>query len=497
MGSQIGPLDWAVLIAALVAAVGVGLSLGRRQTTLETFFLGDRALPWWAILGSIVATETSTATVLSVPGHGLDGTGLRFLQLPLGMFCGRLLVVWLLLPLFFRGQLSSAYQVLRVRFGLATSQAAAGLFLLTRNLGDGLRLYLAALVIHQMLGWSIPLGCVVVGTITMVYTVFGGMRSIVWNDCLQWFIYTVGGVVSLLVIIWLLPEGWATVWQHGQQQGKWQWIDGRWDQSYNLWGGVLGGMVLSMGTHGTDHMMVQRYLSATSQRAAGWALAWSGVVVFAQFALFVVIGIALASFYESGLTDQPRPLKSDQVFSHFILHVFPKNTGLVGLMLAAIFAASMSTLSSSLNASASSVVHDFWLPRSATATSPSLGRQLWVTRGLTVVFGMLQIGIGIQAQYLAASVIDNSLRLAGFSGGLLLGLFLLGITTRQVGQTAALVAVSSAAVCLGGLELLGPIWNLRVGVPWLAFMGTAITMGVGWGGQVCLGRRIPQRTLPP
>ncbi len=184
-----GIVDWAVLIIALVVSIVVGICLRGRARTLDSYLLGDRSLPWWAILGSIVATETSTATVLSIPGHGLSSTGLRFLQLPLGLICGRCLVVIFLLPLFYSGQLSSAYQVLRTRFGLATSRAASGLFLITRSLGDGLRLYLAALVIREVLGWDLALACCSVAAATISYTIFGGMRSIVWNDCIQWCIY--------------------------------------------------------------------------------------------------------------------------------------------------------------------------------------------------------------------------------------------------------------------------------------------------------------------
>lgn len=475
-----GLVDWAVLLIALFISTLIGLLWRGRDRTLDNFLLGDRSLPWWAILGSIVATETSTATVLSIPGHGLSATGLRFLQLPLGLICGRILVVIFLLPLFYSGRLSSAYQVLKTRFGLGTSRAASGLFLITRSLGDGLRLYLAALVIQQVVGWDLAVGCFTVAAATVFYTIVGGMRSIVWNDCIQWCVYMVGGVASLLVIVSMLPDGWNTLWEHGTRTNKWQVIEWDWRQDYSFWSGLLGGIVLSMGTHGTDQMMVQRYLSARSQRDAALALIVSGFVVWIQFALFIVIGIALASYYEPMGAAALRPERSDQVFAHFIVHQFPQNTGLIGLMLAAIFAASMSTLSSSLSASASAVMHDFILPATEQDKPWTPVRELLISKVLTLVFGIIQMLIGIQAQYFSASAIDNSLKIAGFSGGLLLGLFVLGSTTRKVGEFAALSGAALAAGILLWLEFghrLGISFGVvSLGVPWLALIGSAVTI---------------------
>lgn len=501
MLATIGTLDGLVLVTTLLLAIGIGI-LGRgRQRTLDAYFLGDRNLPWWAILGSIVATETSTATVLSVPGQGIGDTGLRFLQLALGLILGRCVVIYLLLPLYFRGQLSTAYQVLRERFGLATSRVASAVFLISRNLGDGLRLYLAGLVLATILDWSLSWACIVVGSVTILYTWWGGLRSIVWNDCVQWCIYMLGAFVILAVLVQELPDGLTTLWEHGQQTGKWQWLEWDWRHPYSFWGGVFGGLVLSMATHGVDHMMVQRYLSARSQRDATWAIFLSGFVVAFQFALFVVIGIALAAYYQSVPTAPSPPDRLDQVLVHFVVHVFPAGTGFVGLLLAAIFAASMSTLSSSLNASASAVIHDFWLAATpagtadhATEQSPQsnapAGRQLvQVSRGLTLVFGVLQIAIAIQAQYLTASVIDNALKIAGLSGGLLLGVFLLGISRQQRDpqipdqvagdQVAAITALTITASILLGVETIGPVYGFTVGVPWLALVAVALTLTVG------------------
>ena len=208
MIAHLGAIDLLVLIASLAATVLIGIRVSGKTKDLEAYLLGDRDLPWWAILGSIVATETSTATVLSVPGEAYGATGMKFLQLPLGYIVGRTIVVKLLLPLYFQGKLFTAYQVLDRRFGELTKKAASLLFLVTRNLGDGLRLFLAAIVLQKLAGWPFEVSVIAMGLITIVYTYFGGMRSVVWNDCLQLVIYMIGGVVAVFVIAANIPGGW-------------------------------------------------------------------------------------------------------------------------------------------------------------------------------------------------------------------------------------------------------------------------------------------------
>jgi solute:Na+ symporter, SSS family len=486
MLTSLGTVDLVVLVMAVTASVFFGLSLRGRNTSVQAYLLGDRNLPWWAILGSIVATETSTATVLSVPGEGYGPTGMRFLQLALGYIVGRTLVVSVLLPLYFRGQLFSAYQVLGMRFGEGAKRTASSIFLIARNLGDGLRLYLAALVVQQLVGWPLAFSCCVVGAVTIAYTYFGGMRSVVWNDCIQFVIYMLGGLVSLFVIVAHLPGGWQTLWEYSAAYDKLTFIDFDLSQKYSFWGGLIGGAVLTIGTHGTDQMMVQRYLSARSQGDAARAILLSGLVVFAQFALFLFIGVELAAYYHHAPGGGPE--KADQVFAHFIIHVFPKNTGLVGLMLAAILAAAMSTLSSSLNSSASALMNDFVIPRQAAAGRASEPSALVLqTRRLAIAFGIIQIIIAVFAQQLGETVVNNALRIAGFSAGLILGLFALGIFTRRVDQRAALVGCLAGLVTLMGVQFVGPYYDLMIGVPWLALIGTTSTFTAGVAASI----RIP------
>jgi SSS family transporter len=492
MTFQLGLIDLAVLLVYLGSAVVIGLAVSGKAQNIESYLLGDRDLPWWAILGSIVATETSTATVMSVPGlaSGIPGkepgSGLLFLQLAIGYIVGRAIIVYALLPLYFQGKLFTAYEVLDKRFGQLTRQSASLLFLVTRNLGDGLRLYLAALAINQLAGLPFLWSVLVMGAVTILYTFFGGMRSVVWNDCIQLVIYLLGGIVALFVIARSIDGGWPELLRFARDHDSLRMFDYRLSLSkpFTFWAGLIGGAVLTIGTHGTDHMMVQRYLSARSERQAGWAVFFSGIVVFLQFALFLFIGVELAAYFAKHPADALD--KPDKVFAYYIGNVFPQGFGLVGLMLAAILAAAMSTLASSLNSSASALVNDFYVP--ARRKPASAEHLFFVTRGLTIAFGVLQTAIAIWAQYLAKTVVQNALTIAGFSAGLLLGVFALGVLTRRAGQAAALVgaAFGLGVLCFVqfGIPLLVKQRYLTaewlVAFPWLALIGATATFVVGW-----------------
>jgi len=473
---RIGWIDAAVMLLVLGSAVVVGLWTSRKNRNAESFFLGDRSLPWWAILGSIVATETSAATVMSVPGKAFGLTGMKFLQLAIGLCVGKMLVAWILMPLFFDGRLMSAYEVLRRRFGERTRVAAALLFLMARNIGDGLRLFLAAIVLQELLGWHYIVCVIVIGAVTIAYTFFGGMRSVVWNDCIQLLVYVAGGIGAVFVIAGLLPGGWSQWWSFAESSGRLQIFDFRFSISdpWNFWAGLVGGAFLSLGTHGTDQMMVQRYLSARSSRDASRAVVWSGVVVAAQFALFLFVGVGLAGYYDRVGGDGGNP---DRVFVTFVVNEFPRGAGLIGMILAAILAATMSTLSSSLNSSASSLINDFWLPRQK--QTPSERQQLAMSRWLSVGFGLLQILIGIWAVTWNQAVIDNALTIAGFAFGLLLGVFALGVLTRRVAENEALLGASSGLVVLLIVQFVLPVWEIRVAFVWLAMIGSVTTFMAG------------------
>ncbi|WDQ18582.1 sodium:solute symporter [Rhodopirellula sp. P2] len=491
----ISSFDLAVLVIYMLAMVGFGLWVGRDQKDLAGYLLGGRDMPWWSILGSIVATETSTATFLSVPGiaFAVDGD-MRFLQLGMGLVIGRLIVAVVLVPLFRRGEIYSAYEILATRFGDSSKRFASLLFLVTRNLGDGLRLFLAGIALEKVLSVDLVSCIVILGAFTIVYTFFGGIKAVIWSDCIQLVVYMVGGVLSLLILVHYFPGGWQQLVEFGQETGRFQVFDFRWrstgtfsvlTEPFTFWSGVIGGAVLTLGTHGTDQMIVQRYLAARSTLDAQRAVVASGVVVLIQFALFLLLGVALAGFYSQ---IHPRAFDhNDEVFAAFIVDYLP--VGLVGITLAAVFAAAMSTLSSSLNSSASAAVSDFYRPwlRSRSngsahkdaddemSGSDASGNLLRVSRRLTVVFGVIQIAIGIGASYLSSSVISDALAIAGFTAGILLGVFLLGILTASAHQRGALVGMVTGMAVLTAIK-----FATSVAWPWLAIIGSLTTFGSGY-----------------
>ena len=475
MNLSIGGLDLLILVSYLVLVILFGLWMGRGKKDLAGYLLAGRDVPWWALLGSIIATETSTATFLSVPGiaYAHETGDLRFLQLALGYIIGRVLIVWILLPQYFRGEIFTAYEVLDRRFGGATKRTASLLFLVTRNLGDGLRLFLTALVLHKVIGLEITPCVVIIGVATIIYTFFGGIRSVIWNDCVQLVVYLIGGLLAGWFMIDALPNGWQTYLDYGNVHDKFRLFDFQWDhtQPFTFWAGIVGGMFLTLGTHGTDQMMVQRYLAARSQTAAGRALICSGVAVLVQFALFLLIGVALACYYDQFPPEVAfGPKDNDKVFATFIVDKLP--IGVVGFTLAAVLSAALSTASSSLNSSASSAVSDLY--RDLAKEPPSdtgLGR---MSRWLTVFFGLCQIIVAIVAQYFSSNVVAHALAIAGFSAGILLGLFFLGVFTRRVKQKDAFCGLLVALALLTYVK-----FGTDIAWPWYALIGAVTTIVVG------------------
>ncbi|TWU17777.1 Sodium/glucose cotransporter [Novipirellula galeiformis] len=483
----ISSIDAAILVLYMLIMVALGLWVGRDQKDLSGYLLGGRDLPWWAILGSIVATETSTATFLSVPGIAFAADGdMRFLQLAFGFLVGRVIVAIVLVPLYCRGEIFTAYEILQQRFGGASKKCASLLFLITRNLGDGLRLFLAGIALEKVLGIDLHLCIAVIGIATIVYTFFGGMKAVIWSDCIQLVVYMVGGFLALKILVGFLPGGWSELFEFGNSTGRFHILDFRWQstatfnlwsETYTFWSGLIGGAVLTLGTHGTDQMFVQRYLCARSGRDAQRAVIASGFVVFAQFALFLLLGVALAAYYTN--VDPQTFAHNDEVFATFIVDHLP--IGLVGITLAAVFAAAMSTLSSSLNSSAAAAVSDFYAPWAypEVGDDPShpdhSDKLLLAGRSFTIIFGILQIAIGMGASYVSRSVVGDALAIAGFTAGILLGVFGLGMFTRSAHQRGALVGMVCGIAVLTGIK-----FGTTIAWPWYAIIGSLTTFVCGY-----------------
>jgi SSS family transporter len=487
MPSRLAPLDIAVIVCYLLATTLLGVWFTRRQRSLRTYFVGDRNVAWWLILISIVTTETSVVTFLGVPGLSFAAGGdMTFLQLAFGYIVGRLLIAWLLLPLYLRGELFSAYEVLRQRFGPAVQRTASALFLLTRTVADGLRLYLAGLLLHSCTRWNIELSVLAMAAVTLAYTFLGGMKAVIWTDVVQFLLKIGGGLVALGVIVSLLPGGWHTFVAVGEQAGKFRRFNfaADWTVAYTFWAGLIGGAFLTMASHGADQMMVQRYLCSRSLGEARVALVLSGFAVLLQFVLFLLVGVGLYVLVRTGQMVPPRGTGNDEVFGYFIVHKLP--VGLIGLVIAAVLAAAMSTLSGSLNSSASATVSDFYRPL---RPGRSEGHYLLVSRGLTVLWGLAQIGVGLlAARFQRRSVVDEVLGVAGFTTGMVLGLFVLGRLRRPVESWAALTGLVAGFLAVLAVWLPPRLGYVGLAWPWYAPIGTSVTVLVALAVQAMSNR---------
>lgn len=460
---HISTLDVAVIAVYVVGVLAVGLALRGRQQAVGDYFLGRGRIGWPLAMMSIVATETSTVTFLSVPGVAYTGN-LTFLQLPLGYIVGRFFVAGVLMPGYFTGTPLTLYQTLRARFGPSVQRLTSGLFVVTRTLADGLRLYLTAVVLHELVAWSFTGVVVVLGVATIAYTFLGGLRSVVWTDAIQLVVYMGGALVAGWMVLGHVEGGLGGVLAMASDAGKTQMLDLRWDLSapFTLAAGVVGGAFISAASHGADQMMVQRYLATRSVRQARLALVTSGFVVLAQFAVFLLLGLALWAFYQGATFDSP-----DRVFARFIARELP--VGLRGLIVAAALSAAMSTLSSSLNAVASAVMGDF--ARAGHGES----RALLMARATTVVAGLAQMIVALVAytQGAAQSTVLAVITVAAFTTGLTLGALLLARLPR-VGEGAALVAMAAGATTVTG------VWYFTtIAGPWYALVGTVTTLAAG------------------
>jgi solute:Na+ symporter, SSS family len=459
-------LDVAVVAVYFVATIALGAWFARRQRDTQTYFLGGRNVGGWLVLISVVATETSTVTFLSVPGLAFkDGGNLAFLQLALGYVVGRFLIAWLLLPQYFHGELLTAYQLLRRRFDARVQRTASGIFLVTRTAADGMRLFLTALLLNQFTGWDIAVSVLVMGTATVVYTYLGGMEAVIWTDVVQFAVYTLGALVAAAFILGDVQGGWTGFVETGAANGRFVLFDFDPDpaKAFTFWAGLVGGAFFTMASHGADQLMVQRFLCAKSLRTARAALVGSGFVVFAQFLLFLLIGAGLFVVWRQGVMDLPEDVRTrpDAVFGHYIVTRLP--AGVVGLLIAAVLSAAMSTLSSSLNSSAGAVVNDFYRP-----LRPDRDERHYLntSRATTVVFGLAQVGVALfAAAALQRSVIEMVLSVAGLTTGLILGLFVLGSLRRPVPSSAALVGLVCGAVAVLAVWL--PSSGLTAEYAWL------------------------------
>lgn len=500
----LAPLDLAIVAVYVLGMTLIGVWFTRRQKDLKTYFVGGRDVGWFMVLMSIVATETSAVTFLSVPGlaYRTPGGNLTYLQLSFGYIVGRCVVAWLLLPLYMRGDLFSAYEVLRQRFGPAVQRVASGIFLLTRTVADGLRLFLTALLM-QYIGVGVEAAVVLVGAITIVYTYLGGMKAVIWTDLIQFVIKVSGAALAGVFVLYLLPGGWGRFVEVGGAAGKFTLFDFAHTTEpafpFNFWAGLIGGAVFSMASHGADQLMVQRYLCARSLGQARLALVLSGITVTVQFLLFLLVGVGLYALVHDGIFALPtradgREWKPDEMFGLFIVTQLP--TGVVGILVAAVLAAAMSTLSSSLNSSANALVTDFYRP-----LRPGRSERHYVlmSRVMTVVWGVAQMGVAIAAYRSGSdkSVVEQVLKIAGLTTGLLLGLFILGRMRTAVSSRAALIGLLAGFAAVLAVWLPEAAGKPILAWPWFALVGTTATVVVSLAAHAVLGPSHGPAAAPP
>jgi len=451
-----------------------GLVLSGRQRDASDYFLGHRGLPWWALMLSIVATETSALTVISVPGIAARGD-LTFLQIAFGYLVGRIGVARLLLPGYFEGTQDTAYQRLERRFGSAARRTASGVFLLTRALADCVRIFATAIPLAIITHWNLAAGILAIGIVTLIYTWVGGLRAVVWVDVIQLGVYLLGGIATLVVATHL--AGGVGAFARAWEQGKLVTLDFRPSLTvlYTFWGGLVGGALLTAASHGTDQLIVQRLLAARGLKDAQRALVGSGVFIILQFALFLLVGTSLwlAGADRAGM-------RGDAIYPTFAITQLP--AGLAGLVIAGILAAAMSSHASAVNSLASAATLDFYAPLTGRQEPTHL---LWVGRWLTLLWTAVLIAGAMAFRNQNTPVVQLALSIVSITYGGLLGTYLLGglwPRARQIDVILAIVVsvLVMTPVVLGAVIPGFPIrWLAGLAWPWYVPLGTAVTVAAG------------------
>lgn len=461
-------IDFTIIAIYLAGITLFGLRFRKKQRTLRDYFLAGRDIPWWAIALSIVAAETSTLTIISIPGLAYD-TNLTFLQVIMGYVVGRAVISFVLLPHYFRGELYTAYELIERRFGRGLRSLTAGLFLVTRAAAEGVRVYAVSIVVSIALGTGEITSIAIITALTLIYTFEGGLAAVIWTDVVQTAIYVGGTLIGLITIVHLVPGGWSAIHSAAASAGKFQIFDftrNVW-MPYTFWSGVIGGTFFTTASHGTDQLIVQRLLAARGQKQSVTALLSSGVAILFQFALFLTIGVMLWAYYRVPSANFGRP---DRIYPTFIVTHMPH--GISGLLVAAILAAAMSNLSAALNSLSSSAIMDFYSRLRPQADERTKMR---LSRVATLVWGLVLFGLAVIALHKVGRVVEVGLQIASVAYGALLGAFLLGTLTRRANQLGAMVGM----VCGFGIELY--LWlGTRVPWTWWVMIGTCVTFAIGW-----------------
>lgn len=521
-------IDAAVLLAYFFGIVALGLWAGRRNKNLRDFSLGSRSIPWWAVLASIVAAETSAATFLGTPAEGYKTRAYFYGQLVIGTILARVIIAFTFIKPYYEYRVQSIYEFLTVRFGTMTKNMASGIFLFTRVLGIGVRLYLGGaimVVIWRYLFPTLPVtlntyiwGIIFVTVITTIYTAVGGIKAVVWTDLIQAILMLSSVMFAIFLLVRSIPGGLETVQENlgGLDQVKlfqtgWNSalpfgpaLKGMLEEPYTLFAAFIASTLLTMATHGTDQDMVQRMLTAPNYRKSQLSLILSGLMDLPIAGAFLTVGILLSVYY-GVVPGKTPPAADNEIFGYYIVHEMP--VVFRGLIIAGVFATMMGSTSAALNALATSFTKDFYLPyfnRNATD-----GQAIRAARIATVVFGVLMIIVAAMAanavlQDAKLTIIPIAIGILGYTYGALLAVFLLGMLTRSRGRDgvnviAMIVGITSVLILckvalpafdLGALlrgEFKHAEWNFgwfmpewwpKISWPWFVFVGCVVTFTI-------------------
>ena len=449
-------IDTSIIFLFLAGLMGFGWWQSRLNITTSDYFLGGKTIPWIVAMFSIVATETSVLTFISIPGIAYRGNWL-FLQLAIGYILGRILVSLFLLPEYFSSGVTSIYEVLGNKFGPEIQKVASGVFLITRILADGIRYLATAVIVQVVTGWSLPVAVLVIGIVTLIYSLLGGIRTIVWIDSFQFVLYLAGGLISIFYILLNMDPSTGDALILLSEAGKLQILNFSGDflhDPYSFISAVIGGMLLSFSSHGADYMMVQRVLGTKDLESGRKAMIGSGFFVFLQFGIFLLAG-SLIYIYLGGVE-----IDKDREFSTFIIEHLP--IGVKGLLLAGILSAAMSTLSSSINSLASSTIID-WFKGEA---------DLKKSRIVSFVWAIVLIGIALIFDEGDSAIIIMGLTIASFTYGGLLGLFLLSKLNQSFQPTSLIFGLISSCLIVFYLQHIGFAWG------WVILVSVVVNMGI-------------------
>ncbi len=471
--ATLSTLDYVVFLGYLALSLALGLGVGGKQKSLRTYLLAGHNIHWSLIAISVLAALFSGISFLGAPAETYTHN-LIYLWSIAAFFIATPLTTLLFLPFFFRLNFYTAYEYLEHRFDLRLRRLSSAIFTFRVVLWLALAQYAPSLVISEVMGIPLWFSIGITGGCTILYTMVGGMKAVIATDVMQLGVLLVG----ILVIIWIavgkVPGGLAGTLEVAQAGGRLQWTD--WSLSptvrMTVWGAFIGGMVNALVQMVTDQVAVQRYLTARSLKESQKALWFKLWLTVPLVGIFYFVGIVLYAFYQSHPAAAATLTQADRLLPHFVINEIA--SPIPGLLVAAILAATMSTVSAGINSLTTATLIDFlYTHNSGEQTPQEEGRRVRVARWWTLFYGVVTALFALVVGRLG-SLVEASNKIGGLFGGPLLGIFLLGILSRRANARGALIG----AVC-GCLSVIVVAFFTSTSFMWYAALGTVVTFAVG------------------